>query len=307
MSNQETEVPTKHDATEKERLECEKLKAEINIIQKPMLKTPAFYVAICPMVLAVLGLVFTWATGWFDVQRTRVANDKTLLESQTETLKTERTALDTQTREQKLQLAHSEEQITRLSQREANYTNQIATLSREREELIRAKSFLENETKRLAGSDTNASQFLEQLKSLQVNREQLINDFHTLQSSNVALLNVAAQQSALIHWANEVLSEGWSIALNDIGTWKKFKDFGQDVLAIHTSSIHYLPEWQTLPDLRAAWSEKKMTYEDDLRTEAEKVSTHLTNRNYRYRINEAEKRFIEVPWPKSIDMTSDQK
>jgi hypothetical protein len=44
--------------------------------------TPSFYSAFAPVALAVLGLAFTWATGWFDVQRTRISNDKTLLEAQ---------------------------------------------------------------------------------------------------------------------------------------------------------------------------------------------------------------------------------
>ena len=72
---------------EKARLECEKLKAEINAINKPLIRTPGFYSALAPVALAILGLAFSWWSGWFDVQRTRISNGKTLLEAQTERLK----------------------------------------------------------------------------------------------------------------------------------------------------------------------------------------------------------------------------
>src|ERR1043165_4915016 len=61
--------PLNH-ADEKARLECDKLRAEIKAIGKPLFKTAGFYSAFAPVALAILGLVFTWSTGWFDVQRT---------------------------------------------------------------------------------------------------------------------------------------------------------------------------------------------------------------------------------------------
>jgi hypothetical protein len=57
---------------DKARLECEKLKAEIENIRRPLFKTAAFYAALSPVVLVFFGLVFTQLSGWFDVQRTRV-------------------------------------------------------------------------------------------------------------------------------------------------------------------------------------------------------------------------------------------
>ena len=69
-------------AEEKARLECEKLRAEIKAIGKPLVRTPGFYSAFAPVALAILGLIFTWSSGWFDVQRTRINNEKTLLEVQ---------------------------------------------------------------------------------------------------------------------------------------------------------------------------------------------------------------------------------
>lgn len=282
--------PPNH-AEEKARLECEKLRAEIKAIAKPLVKTPGFYSAFAPVALAILGLIFTWSTGWFDVQRTRVSNEKTLLEAQTERLKTERTTLEAQAREQQVRVTHAEEEIEKLRQRESHLTNQVAKLDRDREELRLAKEFLENETKRLAGSNTKASQFLEQLKSLQATREQLSHDLESLQASNAMLRVTTTRQVALIQWANEVLSEGWSIALKDKATWAKFRNFGDDVRNVHLASMSYLPEWQTLADTRAALDERVRTHDDDLRTETERLREQARNKNYEDYIREAEQRF----------------
>jgi hypothetical protein len=69
---------------EKTRLECEKLQAEIESIGRPFYRTPTFYTAITPVALAVIGVIFTWGSGWFDVQHTRINNEKLLVEAETE-------------------------------------------------------------------------------------------------------------------------------------------------------------------------------------------------------------------------------
>jgi len=262
--------PPNH-AEEKARLECEKLRAEIKAIGKPLVKTPGFYSAFAPVALAILGLIFTWSTGWFDVQRTRVNNEKTLLEAQTERLKTERTTLEAQAREQQSRFARAEEEIGKLRQRESYLTNQVARLDREREELRLAKELLENETKRLAGSDAKASQFLEQLKSLQAAREKLSGDVQELQATNATFRATATRQVALIRWANEVLTKGWSIALKDRATWAKFVDYGQDVLEVRIASHPYLPEWQVEPDPVSAQKQQAKSYDDAFDREGERI------------------------------------
>ena len=259
---------------ERARLECEKLRAEIKAIGKPLHKTPGFYSAVAPVALALLGLIFTWSTGWFDVQRTRVNNDKTLLEAQTERLRMERTALETQTREQQARLTRAEDEMNRLKEREASLTNQVARLDREREELRSAKELLECQTKRLAGADAKAIQFLEQLKSLQADRERMLGDAQTLQTSNTTLRSSVAQQVALIRWANNVLSEGWMIALQDKLTWTKFRNFGGHVLEVREVSRRYLPEDQADPYSEAARNEDaKRTYDDDLLREIRRTAS----------------------------------
>ena len=229
---------------EKARLECEKLKAEITAINKPLVKTPGFYSAIAPVALAILGLAFSWWSGWFDVQRTRISNEKTLLEAQTERLKMEQTTLEAKVQEQQTAFVKAEGEIQTLKEREFFLTNQLVRLERESTELRSAKDLLENEAKRLAGSDAKATEFLKQLKSLQATRE---------------------QEEALIRRANAVLSEGWSIALKDRATWAKFQDFGQHVFDVQIASSRYLPEWQVDPDPVLLPNEKTgRTYDDDV-------------------------------------------
>lgn len=243
--------PLNH-AEEKARLECDKLKAEIENIRRPLFKTAAFYAALSPVALVFLGLVFTQLSGWFDVQRTRVSNEKTLLEAQTERLKIERTTLESQAREQQAAYAKAEGEIQTFKERESFLTNQIVRLERDRAELRSAKDLLENETKRLAGSDAKAVEFLNQLKSLQATRE---------------------QEEALIRRANVILSEGWGIALKDRTTWAKFQGFGQDALDFRVASTRFLPEWQVDPDPVLLPNEKAVrTYDGDLNGELRQMS-----------------------------------
>ena len=74
----------------KTELECEKLRAEIAVIRRPFHKTTAFYVAVAPVVLALIGFGFTYGSGWFDVQRTRINNEKLVVQAETERLQGEK-------------------------------------------------------------------------------------------------------------------------------------------------------------------------------------------------------------------------
>src|SRR5580658_7761473 len=94
MNTEPTNSVLESNAETKARLECEKLEAEINAMAKPFFQTSTFYTAITPVALAVVGLIFTWSSGWFDVQATRIANEKTLVEAQTENLKMEKSTLE---------------------------------------------------------------------------------------------------------------------------------------------------------------------------------------------------------------------
>jgi hypothetical protein len=123
---------------------------------------------------------------------------------------------------------------------------------------------------------------LEQLKSLQTTREQLSTNLEALQSSNTTLRSTTERQADLIRWANEVLSEGWGIALKDRATWAKFQDFGQHTLDFRIASTRYLPEWQVDPDPVLLPNEKAgITYEGDmlraLRQMSKKTSEDVMN------------------------------
>src|ERR1043165_5233125 len=102
MSKHQTQNPSDSPtqlslADQKSLKEIEKLDAEIAKIQsekakinadlkagrEPFYRTSAFYSAISPIILACLGLVFTWSSGWFDVQKQKIENDKSLLTIET--------------------------------------------------------------------------------------------------------------------------------------------------------------------------------------------------------------------------------
>src|ERR1039457_1804581 len=121
-------------ADEKARLECEKLKAEIKSIRNPIFRTPSFYSAIAPVVLAIVGLIFTWSSGWFDVQRTRINNEKTLLEAENNKLSVQKEALTTETsRLEASRIALNERKIEE-QQNIILLTNQLSQLQRQRDE-----------------------------------------------------------------------------------------------------------------------------------------------------------------------------
>src|SRR5712672_2780662 len=75
--------------TEKFRAEMEKVRAEIEDIRKPFYQTSGFYTAVSPIALAVLGLIFSWWSGWFDTQSKSIEAKNDLLKIQTESLERE--------------------------------------------------------------------------------------------------------------------------------------------------------------------------------------------------------------------------
>ncbi|MBI5384492.1 MAG: hypothetical protein HZA90_07360 [Verrucomicrobia bacterium] len=286
------ETPPQNQAADKAYLECEKLKAEIQAIGKPLLRTPGFYSAIAPVALAILGLVFTWSTGWFDVQRTRVSNEKTLLEAQTERLKMERVTLEGQAKEQQMKVERADEELGKLKQRVSLLTNQMARLERDRAELAAAKELLESQTAQATGSEAKASQFLAELKSLQTKREQMAGDLQMLSTSNATLQVLCTRQMALIRWANRVLWEGWRIALEDKSTWAKFRDFGDHVMDVQMASTPYLLEWQIEQDpAPSPTGGDDKTHDEEKRKELEKMFRQASGKNYDDQLRKAKEDF----------------
>jgi hypothetical protein len=192
-------------AGEKTRLECEKLKAEIETLRKPFYRTTGFYSAMLPVLLAALGLLWSWSSGWFDVQRTRVANEKAVVEAQTEVLKVERFRLSRETEEQRMHVAALEREVATLKDKEVALTNQIARLERDRNEMRAAKEFFESEARRKAGAETNALYLFTQLQAAQALREKLAGENQMLQATNDALHLTVAGQEALLGRATELL------------------------------------------------------------------------------------------------------
>jgi hypothetical protein len=254
MSESTEEISGEHQTpeAEKARLENAKLRAEIRSISRSAWRTPGFWAAIMPVALAAIGLIFTWGTGWFDVQRTRIDNDKTLVEAQTERLKIERTILESKADDQRRRLDDAENGVAKLTQTQNQLTTQNAELAKDRDELRLQKGILEAELKRLAGSDEKASVVLAQLRDLQSSRDQLSSERDRLKLDIAALAKTSARQLELIRQADSVLWTGWWIALRDKDTWTRFSEFREEIAKVQASSIDLLPEWQIVPETRAS-------------------------------------------------------
>lgn len=102
-------------ASEKERLECAKLPAEIDHIKAPLWRIPAFYSALGPVLLAMLGLILTWRSGWFDAQ-------KLSLEAKRETLEFEVAQLNDRKQAQEAVVAQLRQRIEDLTRELAGIT-----------------------------------------------------------------------------------------------------------------------------------------------------------------------------------------
>ena len=77
---------------EKRRLECDKLRAEIAEVSVAWWQRPGYIGGIAPILIAVVGFLSVWSTGFFDTQRAT-------LKSEVETLKVQETALQNRTEE----------------------------------------------------------------------------------------------------------------------------------------------------------------------------------------------------------------
>ena len=60
---------------EKRRLECEKLRAEIGQVTLAWWKRPGYIGGLAPIILALVGFSSAWIGGYFETQRTNLANE----------------------------------------------------------------------------------------------------------------------------------------------------------------------------------------------------------------------------------------
>jgi len=229
---------------DKPQLECEKLQAEIEALRTPIWKTGGFYKDITPIALAFFGIVFTWSSGWFDTQRTRISSEKTLVEAQTERLKTERYGLEAQAREQQSRVTQAERTIEDLKSRESTLSNYVATLERQRDDLKLAKGLLEKQVNNLAGSDQKAQEFLGELKKLQIEREHLGAELQSARTSNALLQVTVGQQVSFIRRADDLLSQGSGITFTDKRLLQKFSEWRDSAASFQFAATRFYPEWR---------------------------------------------------------------
>lgn len=228
-------------------LECEKLRAEIEAIRRPLRSTPAFYATVGPVMLAIAGVIITWQSGWFDVQRTKIENQNALVEARTERLKADQTRLEIDGVAQRAVLAKAVENAGQLKAHEDELIGRIATLSRDRNELQKTKELLESEIHRLASSDTKVSLMVDELKKIQAERDLLTGQLQDKETALQTLAKKNEKQVAMIRRANDIFEEATTIILRDKTTWEKFAGFIDRVRLYNHTSIEYLPEWNVTP------------------------------------------------------------
>lgn len=86
MNKKETNLQT-DDQESIKQLEQEKLKAEIENLKKPIYHKSSFYAAMLPVLLGVITLIFSAASGYFDVRIDKIKVQEERLEYQKEKLK----------------------------------------------------------------------------------------------------------------------------------------------------------------------------------------------------------------------------
>lgn len=73
---------------DQKRLSVEKLRAEVVQAQLAWWKRPAYLGGLAPILLALVGVATAWANGYFDTQRTQLANEIAALEDERDALNT---------------------------------------------------------------------------------------------------------------------------------------------------------------------------------------------------------------------------
>jgi len=223
------------EAMEKDRLECAKLQAEIAAIDRPFFHRHEFYVAVAPVLLALIGITATWASGWFEVQRTRISNDKTLLQAQTTQLEIQKSSLAAEIETNKAYIHTLLINQDHLTNQISSLSNQMAALSRERDELQVARDEFREAAVKAAGSDSNAVRLLKQLIDLQAERT-TVNQVVENMKTGIAVLE--SQPSKDMDAFRQINSRLAPILKENPGT----RVFGR-TLAIQLIVSERLPEW----------------------------------------------------------------
>ncbi|SFR40635.1 hypothetical protein [Litoreibacter janthinus] len=76
------EAETQKIELERRRLEVEKMRVEIADASRPLWLRPGSLASLSPLLIALAGVFAAWVTGYFDTQRTQLANDIAALETE---------------------------------------------------------------------------------------------------------------------------------------------------------------------------------------------------------------------------------
>jgi len=212
-------------AEAKTRIECEKIRAEIEVIRRPFYKTASFYVSLVPVLLAVLGLVFTWASGWFDVQRTRINNEKLLVQIETE-------RLQAKAKEQEVRVRSLENDVQGLRAERSGLTNQLSLLTKERDEMRSAKQYFEQEARRLAGSETNAIRLFTELQTAQAERKAALERLERMVWTNSTLNTLVQKQKGQLWQFDKMLLKAADLEIAEKVSAKDYEKYVHEVFSL---------------------------------------------------------------------------
>jgi hypothetical protein len=151
----------------KERLECQRVIAETDNLRKPYYRTPGFYGATLPILLALAGLVYSWSSGWFDVQQKKLDAQRILLEfdiKQLEVKKSEQQTLLDSLKADRATLRNRLDELTATNSIvQANYD----LLGKQKNQLQTLVDGLAIQVRNLAGAETNKQALVENVLALQ--------------------------------------------------------------------------------------------------------------------------------------------
>ncbi len=177
---------------QKEILERLKIETEINELKKPFYKQKEFFIAILPIGLGIIGLIFSWASGYFDIKLREIQVSKDELAFKISKLEFEEDSLYKNFRRDSIRLSENYEnkniELNNEYQRrkdslENEYQAEIETRIKERERI-------ENNLKlRIDNLDLSNSKNKETIKDLVKQNESDKEIIAALKKDNIVLKN----------------------------------------------------------------------------------------------------------------------
>lgn len=227
MTNENPEPASELQATrdqlelERQRLANRKLELENLQLSRPLIRQLPFWQAAGPLVVALVGAILAWSTGWFDVKSQQVRNSKELLEAQTARLEAQKATLTAETARLETAKLRVGGELGELQQQFMLTTNQLRILAQQRDEKESLVKALSGQVEKLSQENEAARKLITQISTLQVERD-------GLQKENLQLRTRLA--TAYAHGLNLALTANTTLrsfasGTNFIATFSEMQGF----------------------------------------------------------------------------------